>query len=97
MIFILSISTEQDPVNKGQHYKAYSLHNLLKGIDNRIVTSSEFYAILRCMREDIQQLDRYYKCETVFDVYWAKDKGLHIIDISTRFYSAALTAKQITE
>lgn len=95
MIFILSISTEQDPEKTGMHYKAYSLHNLLKGIDNMIVTSTEFYAILRCLREDILQLDQYYKYETVLDVYWAKDKALHVIDISTRFYSATLTAKQI--
>lgn len=95
MILILSIFSEQDPEKTGMHYKAHYLHNLLKGIDNMIVTSTEFYTILRCLREDILQLDQYYKYETVLNVYWAKDKGLHVIDIYTRFYSATLTAKQI--
>ncbi|MEA4918121.1 hypothetical protein SDC9_173557 [bioreactor metagenome] len=91
MKLFLSISTGQEDMC----YKADILHKLLKGIDGKTVSSTEFYSILRCLREDILQFDQYYKCETVFDICWEKDKGLHVIDISTRFYSATLTAKQI--
>lgn len=97
MIFILSISTDHDPEKKGQYYKAYALHNLLMRMDNKIVTSStKLYDLLRCLREDIIQLDHYYNCETVLNVSWEKDKNQHVIAISTRFYSATLTAKQIS-
>lgn len=96
MNLIISISREQNISDKkDQYYKAHSIHNILKSIDNKIVSSVDFYSILRCLREDILQLDQYYKCETILDVHWVQDKSLHVINISTRFYSATITAKQI--
>ena len=94
MIFMLSvIFHDQD-----NERHSYIPHNLLKGMDNRIIfTSSEFYGLLRCLRDDILQLDQHYKCETVLCFHWEKEKNQYVVDISNRLYSATLTAKQITE
>lgn len=97
MNLLLTYYSEYDPNPRDDCNKPYWLQQLLRKLDNKILSLAQFFSELHLIRMQIEELDQSFwsNGKTYIEIFYLTEQQIHMIDFSFSYYTGTLTAKQI--